>query len=281
MLLHPDKKENNWEYPCTWLRPSQIKIQLTQSYLQNPSHRIIDILKASHMQSSVKISREVIINLSENGVSTGIFVDLLIQSLNNIISLLLAWDGPDAMAQLWATVFKEGNVMSDRIARQSSWTAKAAGVRSNNDQDDANDDDDEPDGDDPLFHSAAWWGDEISGCPSSIQETVLVFLDSGFHPSTNPILAARLHEVAKTAVKTSISKSRVTIPMSCRALIVPGTISFPSFGFIKLSHVSDVLGVLEEGHIHIKCSQRSLLRIDGQKSDRITGDVLVSLHLLF
>jgi len=233
------------------------------------------------MQSSVKISREIIINLSENSVSTSIFVDLLIQSLNDITSLLLTWDGPDAMAQLWATVFKEGNIMSDRIARESSWTARASGVRSYNDSDDANDDDDEPDGDDSLLHSAAWWGDEISGCPSSIQETVLAFLDSGFHPSTNSILAARLHEVAKTAVKTSISKSRVKIPMSCRALIVPGKISFLSFDFLKLSHVSDVLGILEEGEIHIKCSQRCLLRLDGQKSDRITGDVLVSLCLLF
>jgi hypothetical protein len=110
--------------------------------------------------------------------------------------------------------------MSDRIARQSSSTARASGVRFY-DQDDANDDD-EPDDDNSLPHSAAWWGDEISGCPSSIEETVLAFLDSGFHPSTNLILAARLHEVAKKTVKNTILKSRIKVPMSCRALIVPG-----------------------------------------------------------
>lgn len=257
LLLHPGKKENSWEYPCVWLRPSQIKIQPTLGYMKHPAHRTIDTLKASYMQSSVKISREITINLSENGVSTNIFVDLFIQSLKDITSSLLNWDGPDAMAQLWAIVFKESNTMSDRIARKSSWTAKASGIKPYTDQDDANDDDELNNDDSP--HSMAWWGDEISGCPSSIEETVLAFLDSGFHPSTNTILAAKLHEVAKTAVKTSVLKFRTKVPMSCRALIVP-----------------DVLGVLKEGEIHIKSSQRCLLRIDGQKSDRITGDVLVT-----
>lgn len=232
------------------------------------------------MQSSIKISREIIINLSENGVSTTIFIDLLTQSLKDTTLSLLAWDGPDAMAQLWATIFKDCNVMSGRIARKSSWTARASGIRSYNDQDNVNDDDEPNDDDSLLQHSTAWWGDEISGSPSSLGETVLAFLDSGFHPSTNSILAARLHEVAKTAIKTSILKSRVEVPMSCRALIVPGTLSHLLISQ-KLSHVLDVLGVLEEGEIHVKCSQRCLLRIDGQRSDRITGYVLVSLFLLF
>ena len=172
------------------------------------------------MQSSVKISKEIIINLSENGVPANIFINLLIQSLKDTASALLLWDGPDAMTQLWATVFKEGNIGAGHIAKKYSWTARASGVRSYNDQDIADDDDDEHD--DSFFHSTAWWLDEISGCPSSLEETVLAFLDSGFHPSTNSILAAKLHEVAKTAIKNSISKSRVRIPMSCRALIVPG-----------------------------------------------------------
>jgi hypothetical protein len=181
------------------------------------------------MQSSVKISKEIIINLSENGVSTSIFIELLEQSIKDITLSFLSWDGSDAMAQLWATVFMEGNVMSGHIARKSSWTAKASGIKSYIDQDDANDDD-EPNDDDSLLHSIAWWGDEISGCPSSLKETVLAFLDTGFHPSTNSILATRLQEVAKTAVKSFLLKSRVKIPMSCSALIVPG-IFFSSYNF--------------------------------------------------
>jgi len=175
------------------------------------------------MQSPVKISKEIIINLSENGVSTEILINLLNQSLTDITISLLSWDGPNAMAQLWATVVKEFNIMSSRVARRSSWTARASGIKSYDDQDDDNDDN-EPNDNDSLLHSIAWWGDEISGLPSSLEETVLAFLDSGFHPSTNSLLAVKLHEVAKTAIKTSISKSRMKVPMSCRALIVPGTL---------------------------------------------------------
>jgi len=232
------------------------------------------------MQSSIKISRETIINLSENGVSTNILIELLIQSLKDITLSLLTWDGQDAMPKLWAAISKEGNVMSGRIARESSWTARAAGVKLYNDQEDASEDD-ELDDETPLSHSTAWWGDEVSGCPSSLEETVMAFLDSGFHPSTNSILAEKLHIVAKKAVKSCISKSRVRVPMSCIALIVPGSFPPPVFVFIELSHVSDVLGVLDEGEIHIKCSQHCLLRLDGQRSDRITGDVLVCLFLPF
>jgi RNA-dependent RNA polymerase len=43
----------------------------------------------------------------------------------------------------------------------------------------------------------------------------------------------------------------------------------------------DVLGVLQEGEIHIKSSQRCLLRPDGQRSDRIFGDILVCVDLSF
>jgi hypothetical protein len=228
------------------------------------------------MQSSVKISREIIVNLSENGVSTLIFTDLLCQTLKDTISSLLQWDGQDAMPQLWAAVSREGNVMAARVARESSWTARAHGIHLFGDQEDV--DDTDVLFDDEVSHSTAWWGDEISGCPSSLEETVMAFLDSGFHPSSNAILAERLHSVAKKAIKSCITKSRVKVPMSCSALIVPG-IFFIFYYYYKLSHVLDVLGVLQEGEIHIKCSQRCLLRSDGQKSDRITGDVLVNLTL--
>jgi hypothetical protein len=180
------------------------------------------------MQSSVKISREIIVNLSENGVSINIFTDLLCQHLKDTVSLLLQWDGQDAMPQLWATISKEGNVMAARIARESSWTAKAYGVQLYGDQEHGSDDD-EPFYDDSSLHSTAWWGDAISGCPSSLEETVMAFLDSGFHPSFNTILAEKLHIVAKKAVKSCITKSRVKVPMSCSALIVPGI--FSSFVF--------------------------------------------------
>jgi hypothetical protein len=218
--LHPNKEENSWDYPCIWLRPSQIKIQLTESYLQNPAHRVIDTLRASHMRSPVQFSKEIIINLSENGVSPSIFIDLFCQSMENTISPLLHWDGQDAMAQLWAAVAREGNVMAARIALESAWTTRARGVHLYlYDQDDSSEGSEV---DNSLPESVAWWGDDISGCPSSLEETVMTFLDTGFHPATNAMLAERLKIVANKAVKSCVTKSRVIVPMSCSALIVPG-----------------------------------------------------------
>jgi RNA-dependent RNA polymerase len=225
LLLHPGKEENGWAQPCVWLRPSQIKITHTENYLQNPAHRIIDVLRAAHMQGSVQISREMIINLSENGVPSSVFMELFCQSMNNTISPLLDWNGQDAMAQLWAAVSREGNVMASRMARESAWTARARNIH-HYDHDDNNEDEDDVDDNTSLSPSTAWWGDDISGCPSSLEETVMTFLDTGFHPGSNSILAEKLHIIAKKAVKTCISKYRVTIPMSCSGLIVPGMLIF-------------------------------------------------------
>lgn len=176
------------------------------------------------MQSSIQISREIIINLAENGVPSSIFTDLFCLSLEDTISPLLSWDGENAMALLWAAIAKEGNVMAARIARESAWTARACGVQPY-DQDDSSENY-EGDDDTSPSHSIAWWGDAISGCPSSLEETVMAFLDTGFNPASNSILAERLHIIAKKAVTSWISKSRVTIPMSCSALIVPGKFPF-------------------------------------------------------
>jgi len=175
------------------------------------------------MQSPVQVSKEIIVNLSENGVSPNIFIDLFSQSIENTISPLLHWDGQDAMPQLWAAIARVGNVMAARIAQESSWTARARGITGVQpyDQEESTENYEEED-DDSLSHSVAWWGDDISGCPSSLEETVMTFLDNGFHPTTNAILADKLHIVAKKAVKSCTSKPRVTIPMSCSALIVPG-----------------------------------------------------------
>lgn len=255
LLQHPGKEETSWTYPCVWLRPSQIKIRHSDSFMHHPAHCIIDVLRGSHMQSSIQISREMITNLAENGVPATIFAELFCHSLSSTIDSLLDWDGQDAMPRLWAAIFKKWNVMGARIARESTWTARARGVQLYEQEDDSEDEEAE----DNLPQSTAWWGDDISGCPSSLEETVMAFLDSGFHPACNSILAEKLHIVVKNAVKARMNKYRVTIPMSCSAFVVP-----------------DPLGVLQEGEIHVKSSQRSLVRPDGQKSERVIGDVLVT-----
>jgi RNA-dependent RNA polymerase len=172
------------------------------------------------MQSPIQISREMITNLGENGVPHTIFAELFCNSLSSTIDSLLDWDGQDAMVRLWDAIAKKWNVMSARIARESSWTARARGVQLYDQDDDS--DDEEADDTDSLPRSTAWWGDDISGCPSTLEETVMTYLESGFHPASNSILAEKLHIVVKNAVKSCMGRYRVKIPMSCSAFVVPG-----------------------------------------------------------
>jgi RNA-dependent RNA polymerase len=230
LLRHPGMEENDWTYPCVWLRPSQIKIRRSDSFMHHPAHCIIDLLRGSHMRSPIQISREMITNLGENGVPHTIFAELFRNSLSSTIDSLLDWDGLDAMPRLWNTIAKDWNVMSGRIARESSWTARARGVRVYDQEDDS--EDEEADDADSPPRSTAWWGDDISGCPSTLEETVMTFLDSGFHPASNSILAEKLHIMVKNAVKARMGKYRVKIPMSCAAFIVPGTFLPPDISLI-------------------------------------------------
>jgi len=179
------------------------------------------------MRTQVRLSKEAMINLAENGVPHSAFDQLLRESLEGVVTPLLDWDGPDAMCRLWAAVAREGCVLGARAARQAAGMARVRGLRGfdpdERDADDFGDDDENGISEaPPKQQSSAWWSDEVSGCPSSLEETVLVFLDSGFTPMKNPILAQKLRAVIKKAIKSHASKCRIVIPMSCAAFIVPG-----------------------------------------------------------
>ena len=191
---------------------------------------MIDVLRGSHMQSPIQITGEIITNLGENGVPHTIFAELFCNSLSSTIDSLLDWDGQDAMPRLWNAIAKAWHVMAGRIARESSWTARARGVVLYEKEDGCEDDEEEDT--DSVPRSTAWWGDDISGCPSTIEETVMMFLESGFHPASNSILAERLHILIKNTVKSCMGKYRVQIPMSCSAFVVPGTFIPPDISLI-------------------------------------------------
>jgi hypothetical protein len=72
--------------------------------------------------------------------------------------------------------------------------------------------------------SSAWWRDEISGCPSSLEETVMCLIDSGFTPQNCPILRKKLETVIKGYVKHHIKSYRINVPMSASGFLIPGKI---------------------------------------------------------
>ena len=209
------------------LTKSQRKIVYPSGGLLDPAHRIIDVLRSSHVRTPCRLSVETIVNLSENGVPKKVFLDLLHQGLKAMVEPLLEWDGPDAMRNLWCNMCRLGGVMSARRAREDPGLARVKGYSNSEhglDEDDSEDDD-------GLFDtteeekSSAWWRDEISGCPSSLEETIMCLIDSGFTPRDCPTLRTRLERIIKVHVKNYIKSYRIDVPMSASAFLIPGKIS--------------------------------------------------------
>lgn len=74
------------------------------------------------------------------------------------------------MFDLWISVARAGGVMAQRSARAGLSRVKGYAEKS-----DPNELDEDEDVLEPVpveERSTAWWGDEISGCPSSLEETV-------------------------------------------------------------------------------------------------------------
>ena len=156
---------------------------------------------------------------------------------------------------------REGNIMAAHVACESAWTARAFEVQLYN-----NYEDDFFNNDSPL-QSKAWWRDDISGCPFSFEKSVIAFLNFGFHPPSNSIFAERLHVVAKKAVKSCISKSRLTVfisyTRSYNAFIVPGNFLLPfAIGAVKVGFKYWLQGWLQV-KLQIEAPSEELQQLQG------------------
>jgi RNA-dependent RNA polymerase len=214
--------------PKVWLRPSQRKIKYSPNETRDPAHLIMDILRTSYMRTPARVSPESIINLTENGVPQQVFIDLMKTSVTTIVTGLTTWDGPEAMYDLWLNVERAGAVCFARRAREAAGEARVRGFGDRQTEEDEDEDEDEDEerleGFDKALdqRSSAWWADQISGCPSSLEETVMVLLDSGFTPQECPILREKLKQVVTTKVKTRTQNYRYDIELSVGAFVIPG-----------------------------------------------------------
>lgn len=172
------------------------------------------------MRSPSRLAPETIVNFAENGVPHQLFIDLMKEGLDAIVDTLLDWDGPDAMFRLWHNVARTGAVIAARLAREAGGEARSRGFTVKDEEDSDDEDDLDAASDGPR--SIPWWGDEVSGCPSSLEETVMVMLDAGFTPRDCQVLADKLRNILKTSVNNYVKRYRIGVPMSCTAWIVPG-----------------------------------------------------------
>ncbi|RXW15104.1 hypothetical protein EST38_g10750 [Candolleomyces aberdarensis] len=217
--------------PVIYLAPSQIKIKYLASD-DDPAHRAIDVLRASHLKTPCQLSSELVVNLAENGVPLQAFVDLLRASLDEAISPLLDWDPRERPG----------------IARVQGWSERDA-VEQNNDGEDGLKELDGA-GANSEQRSLTWWADPISGLPSPLKETIIEALDSGFTPKNCPYLRAKLGNCIVGYVDRIVSSYHIDMPMSCTSMIVP-----------------DRSGVLAEGEVFVKASGRYLQLPDGTSAN--------------
>ncbi|KAJ7781151.1 RNA dependent RNA polymerase-domain-containing protein [Mycena metata] len=255
LVMHPTDTQ---ETPRIWLRPSQIKVK--HNGHGDPTLRTIDLLRSSHAKTQCRLPVETIINLAENGVSSKAFIKLIEEALVNMVTPLVTWEGPNAMEKLWYMVGRAGGVMSARLARRETVLARVKGY-SEHDSGELENDDEEEATDQPV--STAWWVDQISGCPSSLEETVMSLLDAGFHPQTCSVLRSKLEKIVNGCVNRCIESYRIDLPVgkSAMAFLVP-----------------DELGVLEEGELFFKTSRHDLQTRDGLPTDILLGDALITRH---
>jgi len=176
------------------------------------------------MRMPAFLSVETIINLAENKVSGSVFKGLIDSSLKELVEPLLQWDTPEDLRRLWCEMQRHGGVMASRRARESVGTARVKGYHDK----DPGDSDPEDDPEEWTITEAikrppaAKSGDEVSGCPASLEETVMQLLDSGFTPQQCPILRSTLMTSIKWLIDKTVKKYKIQVKNSFTTFIVPG-----------------------------------------------------------
>lgn len=142
------------------------------------------------------------------------------------IEPLINWEGEGVMLKLWLAVFRRGHdVGSMRLRRHAGGAARAFEFGENDDDDDGIDEDAL---EDPAERAVTWHPGRISGLPSTLEESVMAFIASGFHPNTCPRLRFKLLQVVNTTITTYIKRFRVGIPQSAEGFALPGQFRFSS-----------------------------------------------------
>jgi RNA-dependent RNA polymerase len=218
------------------LRPSQIKIRCDPRYQSDLAKLTVDVVRVSVLRTPASVTAEAIVILADNGVPHSTFHELYRDAIRQDFAAFLNLPSNDSpLISLIQAVFRLGGVMTERRTRLCAGAARARGVTSGwRDKNDAtgilaSDDDDPNDDDDadtlyeePKERSVAWYPDDISGLPSSLAETCLLLLFSGFRPDQLAYCQTKLRNFLKTALASRITKYKIPIPLSVSGIIVPG-----------------------------------------------------------
>ncbi|KAJ6486858.1 RNA dependent RNA polymerase-domain-containing protein [Mycena sanguinolenta] len=264
LVLWPDSTQDDIP-KISFRNPSQVKINYTEEAKAHPANSTVDILRFSRTTCPARLSPEVIINLEHNGVPAEVFVRMQETYIAQAVDELLHWakepgrDTPEVMLRLWKALEKSENVYVARRAREAAGEARFRGFGERFGNDPAQDDEEEDVDTAINERSTAWWPDYISGCPSSLAETCMTLIDSGFTPQSLPVLREKLKKIILKKIKYRSNHFRYEVVQSASAFVVP-----------------DCWDALEEGEIHFKSSRRQFLNSEGIETDIVIGDVLMT-----
>ena len=211
-ILHGEDRSSA-EPPRIWIRDSQRKIKLPRLE-EGSAHVIFDLVaQSTHITVPAYLNSQTIINLSENGVNSQVFQDLLHDDLKEVFASFTQWDGPGAMPLLWNAVNNLGSVTRTRLQKVAHGLSRAIGLANRFEMDREDDNNDSEDED----HSH-----DSDNSDRSLYGTVLELIQAGFSPKTFPFLHEKMRHVVRMAMSRHLQKYRLEVRQSAQAFIVPG-----------------------------------------------------------
>ena len=184
-----------------WIRNSQKKVQYDDEGLDQ-AHLVLDVLRCSQLKTPARLSTQIIVNLAQNGVPYEVFLCLMKHGLQEIAAGLTQWNGTFSMESLWSSVCKvNGSVIRARMAKEAGGTSRLMGFSArdwaDHEEEDAADAADDETIPTVLRDQLERQSIEIDDDGSSLEENVMILLDSGFQPQSCPFLAAKIKLILK------------------------------------------------------------------------------------
>ncbi|KAG6856768.1 hypothetical protein H0H87_000946 [Tephrocybe sp. NHM501043] len=256
-ILHPTNTDSE---PMIWIRASQRKIVYQRPL--HRAHRIFDLVSTSQPSTSVSLSKQSIMNLSENGVSEATLTKLMKQALIDEVKPLMQWEGPKAMELLWGVINTFNSISKSRLTRLAAGWSRALGLVGREwgrEEIEIEKDDGTPSTEGE--YAGSYTGRSPSGEPASLAELTVELLQSDFTPMECKLVKDKLRYLLEHTISSIVDKFSIPLPESRAAFIVP-----------------DPLGVLGPGQVYYRCSQGFLNPETQMLCYTLTGKVLVGRY---
>ena len=273
-LLHPDHQLPDDSPPRVWIRDSQKKI--THDCSSGPddgrsrAYFIFDLLGPTRLVFPAKLNRQIIINLSSNGVPTPVFAEMLESAVQKDFEDLTTWEGKEAMEFLLSNVTRLGGVSAIRAVRKAGTMARVQGLRGREIGDPSS-----SQASDLGLVEEDWEHDESSGPPLALSEKIFDMLIAGFHPLRSELLYESLKQFILNVIRSYVYECKIPVPESCDAFIVPGASALHLSEASFLTTGVDPFGILEPDEIYFRANKNIVEGLGGVDSDTVTGPVLV------